>query len=50
MKITGPRGWRHDQVLHRLTDTAIASMPLSYNAKSRTVDAILSMGPPVKRI
>jgi hypothetical protein len=35
-------------ISHRLVDTA-ASVPLSYNAKDRTVDAVISRGSPVKR-
>jgi hypothetical protein len=47
--IIGPRGWRQDQVLHRL-DSSTALTPLSYDAKTRCVDAILSVGSPVKRV
>jgi hypothetical protein len=47
--IIGPKGWRRDQVLHRL-DSGSALTPLSYDAKARTVDAILSVGAPVQRV
>jgi Caudovirus prohead serine protease len=47
--IVGPKGWRQDQILHRL-DSGSTLTPLSYNAKARTVDAILSVGAPVARI
>jgi hypothetical protein len=47
--IIGPKGWRQDQVLHRL-DAGSTLTPRSYDAKARSVDAILSVGSPVKRI
>jgi hypothetical protein len=49
MTIIGPKGWRQDQILHRL-DSGSALTPLSYDAKARTVDAILSVGAPVARM
>jgi phage head maturation protease len=41
---------RRNQILHRLADTdASASVPLSYDAKNHTFDAVISMGTAVKR-
>ena len=48
-KIIAPKGWKRGQVLHRL-DAGNALAPRSYNAKERSVDAILSVGAPVKRV
>jgi hypothetical protein len=45
MTQTGPRGWNAGATDTRFTDVA----PQSYDKKSRTVDAVLSMGSPVKR-
>jgi hypothetical protein len=42
---TGPRGWHAGRVEQRFADTK----PSSFDKKSRTVDAIISMGSPVQR-
>jgi hypothetical protein len=47
--IIAPKGWKRDQIIHRL-DAGNALAPRSYNAKTRSVDAILSVGSPVKRV
>jgi hypothetical protein len=49
MTIIIPKGWRQEQVLHRL-DAGSTLTPVSYDKKQRSVDAILSVGSPVKRI
>jgi hypothetical protein len=43
-----PRGWTPGLIEHRYLDAA-AKGPLSYNAEFRTVDAVISMGSPVRR-
>jgi hypothetical protein len=48
-KIVGPKGWRQGEVLHRRDSVTLAT-PLSYDKATRSVDAVLSMGSPVKRI
>jgi phage head maturation protease len=45
-RTSGPRGWSPGQTSTRFADTK----PSSFNAKTRSVDAVLSMGSPVKRI
>ncbi len=45
--ITAPRGWHPGLIEHRFADAS--AMPLSYDAESRTVDAVISMGSPVPR-
>jgi hypothetical protein len=45
MTQTGPRGWHAGLIETRFTSTA----PLSYDAESRTVDAVISRGSPVTR-
>jgi hypothetical protein len=46
--IAGPRGWTPGLIEHRYLDAA-ARGPLSYSAETRTVDAVISMGSPVRR-
>jgi hypothetical protein len=43
-----PRGWTPGLIEHRYLDAA-ATQPLSYSAETRTVDAVISMGSPVRR-
>jgi hypothetical protein len=45
MNQIGPRGWRPGQIEKRFANTA----PSSYSAENRTVDAVISMGSPVRR-
>jgi phage head maturation protease len=45
MTINGPRGWSRDQITTRF----LSSAPLSFNAETRSVNACLSRGAPVKR-
>jgi hypothetical protein len=45
MKQIGPRGWHPGQIEKRFANTA----PSSYSAENRTVDAVVSMGSPVRR-
>jgi phage head maturation protease len=45
MTIIGPRGWSHDQISTRF----LSSSPSSFNAATRSVNACLSRGAPVKR-
>jgi hypothetical protein len=48
MTPTGPKGWHVGLVEHRFVDT-VATSPLSYDAKGRSVNAVISMGSPVAR-
>jgi hypothetical protein len=43
--VSGPRGWNPATINHRFADTK----PSSFNAASRTVDCVISMGSPVQR-
>ena len=45
MTISGPKGWHAGLVEKRFADTK----PSSYDSKTRTVDAVISMGSPVVR-
>jgi phage head maturation protease len=45
MTINGPRGWSHDQISTRF----LSSAPSSFNRETRSVNACLSRGAPVKR-
>ena len=45
MTINGPRGWSRDQITTRF----LSSAPSSFNAATRSVNACLSRGAPVKR-
>jgi hypothetical protein len=43
--VSGPRGWSPGQTSTRFADTK----PSSFDAKTRTVDCVISMGSPVQR-
>jgi hypothetical protein len=43
--VSGPRGWNPATINHRFADTK----PSSFDAASRTVDCVISMGSPVQR-
>jgi hypothetical protein len=47
MTQAGPRGWTPGLIEHRFLDAT--ATPLTYDAKSRTVDAVISKGSPVSR-
>lgn len=46
MKLS-PRGWAPGLIEHRLVDSKL--LPQTYSKTDRTVDAVISMGSPVKR-
>jgi phage head maturation protease len=47
-KTAGPRGWHRGMIERRFVDDGDAG-PISFDRKSRTVDAVLSKGSPVQR-
>jgi phage head maturation protease len=50
MKISGPKGWQHDQIIHRFDGSSGNASPLSYDPAGRSCTGILSVGSAVKRI
>jgi phage head maturation protease len=44
--LAGPRGWHAGKVLHRFSSAG----PSSYDAESHSVECVISVGAPVKRI
>jgi HK97 family phage prohead protease len=51
MTQTGPRGWHPGMIEHRFVDEGELDNtgPISFHRQNRTVDAVISMGSPVKR-